>query len=86
MFKVILRVWSCPRSLLSHTGAVTHLEASLRELSARSGKLSWKLMDLGSSGKVLVVHFTQHETGARKGGPRKLWDAEEGMLEMKSIF
>ena len=38
-------------------------------------------MDLGSSGKVLVVHLQQHETEARKGGPRKLWDAEEGMLE-----
>ena len=43
-------------------------------------------MDLGSSGKVLVVHFTQHETGARKGGPRKLWDAEDWMLEMKNIL
>ena len=43
-------------------------------------------MDLGSSEQVLVVPFTPHETGARTGGPRKLWDAEEGMLEMKSIF
>lgn len=41
-------------------------------------------MDLGSQGKVLVVHITQNE--AKRGRPKEAWDAEEGMLGMESIL
>lgn len=34
-------------------------------------KVYWKLMKLGSSGEVLMLN------GAERGGPRRVWDAEE---------
>lgn len=42
-------------------------------------------MDLGSAGKVLVVHFTQHETGARKEDPGSSGMLRKG-LEMKRFY